>query len=398
MVDASRKQNNTLTIAVSILFFLPLLSGVLSRVFKQSRWFGDYGAVACAGEKWMLGEPIYDLHLSCPGMNNAMYIYHPWVAQLFAYPMEALGRTGLITAYAIVYWLAIAALVWIMIGRNSTAPRSKRAWFAAFMTGSAVYWANIAVILHGFLGVAGVLLRKRPSLLVIAIAVAMLVKPLFATFAAVFLLMRKPLLVRLAYALAAVILGIAPSVWALYENSELVQQWRALVEQVVYYDRPGDGYLGWMSLIGAPISSIGVSIGFFAFAGLVTAAGMILATGLDLNDDDRALLGLSLGVLMIPRLMSQDFWLLGPGLAAMMTVLLGFAPGVGKWVQRGFLACCVVALVGSLADVSDYANKAATLVMALLIVFSAVVVAFRQKLGPITLLKRFWSGEAPAAA
>lgn len=359
------------TFALAALFWLPLLSGVLSRVFKQSNWFGDYGAVACAAEKHLLGQPIYDRQLACPDLFSAIYIYHPAVAEAFSWPLARLGQEGLLLAYLPVYVAAVASLIWIMIGRRQPATRSKRAWFAAFITGSAIYWGNIAVVLHALIGVFAIVLRKRPSLLVLAIALAMVVKPLFAGFAAVFLLMRRGLVARICYAAAAVALGLAPSIWTLWQGGELAEQWRALVGYAVYVETRGDSYLGWLSLIGAPIASMGAVAGFLAFASAMTLAGIVLAEGLELDDEARALLGLSLGVLLIPRIMSQDYWLLGPGFVALAAAVSARAPRAGRLLERALLAICVFALIGNLADLADTTSRLATLSLSLIVLCAA---------------------------
>ena len=388
MPDGNEGKGRIKTLALTALFWLPLLSGVLSRAFKLSKWFGDYGAIACAAEKHLIGEPIYDRALECADVHNVVYVYHPIIAETFAWLLERLGQSGLLMAYAGVFAAAVAALIWIAIGRTGRGPRSKRAWFAAFITGSAIYWGNIAVILHALLGVFALTLRRRPSLLVLAIAVAVVVKPLFAGFAVVFLLMRRRLFARALYALAAVALGAAPSVWTLWQGGELAVQWRALIEYYVYIDRPGEAYLGWMSAIGAPVASLGVSIGYLAFAGAMALAGIVLAEGLELDDEARVLLGLSLGVLLIPRLMAQDYWLLGPGLLALAAAISEKAPGAGRLLERALLSVCVLALVGNLADLADYTSRLATLSLSLIVVCTAAwaLVAGRANLA------RIWGG------
>ena len=86
---------------------------------KASRgWFADYGAIACAAEKNLHGEPFYSVDLACDGMNNSFFIYHPWVADIFAALLAPLGRGGMLIAYAGVYVLSIAVMVWFMIGRG----------------------------------------------------------------------------------------------------------------------------------------------------------------------------------------------------------------------------------------------------------------------------------------
>lgn len=356
LTDTPNKHGPLKTFALGALFWLPLLSGVVDKLFERRKWFGDYNAIACAAEKHLLGEPMYARDLACPDINVVMYIYNPWVAEGFSYVLAALGRDGMFGAYLALYAAALVAFAWLIVGRRSPAPRSKRAWFAAFLTGSAIYWANIGIVLQGLIGFVAITFRKHPLLLILPIAAAMFVKPLFGGFAMVFLLMRRPLLTRLGYALAALALGAAPTLWLLWQGGELVEQWRALMEFAVYEEGQsrGDGYLGWLWALGVDITSTGAKIGFLGFAGLIAAAGVVLAEGLELDDEARVLLGLSLGVLLNPRIMAQDFWLLGPGLLAMTAAVSARGRGAGRLLERALLGLCVLALVGNLADLADY--------------------------------------------
>jgi hypothetical protein len=371
MTHADTKRSTWKTYAICALFWLPLLSGVVSRLVKDSIWLGDYGATACAAEKWLQGGRIFDIDLACPGITLSMYIYHPWIAQTFSVPLRYLGQDNMRIAYAVVFALAVAALLWVMVGRRSTAPRRKRAWFGGFMVGSAIYWGNLAVLPHALIGLSATMLRRWPIFLMLAIAIGMIMKPLFIAFVAVFLLLPKPLLTRIGYAAATAILGGLPSLWFLYQGGALAEQWAALVAQVVYVDRPGDAFLGWVSMFGGDVAARATMIGYVVFAGVITACAMLIAEGLELDVESRAMLGLSLGVLLNPRLMSQDFWMLGPGLLAVIVALSARAPNLGATLERIVLGLCIVALIGNLADLADYLTKIVTLCFTLMLVFVA---------------------------
>lgn len=386
---------------ISCVFWLPMLSGVLSRVFKHSRWFGDYGAIACAAEKLLQGKPIYDMHLACPGMNATVYVYHPFVVEAFAQPLAWLGQTRLLYVYAALFTLAVAGLLWIIIGRTPPGLRSKRSWFAAFITGSAIYWANIGVILHALIAVAAVALRKRPSVLVLMIALAALVKPVFLVFAVVFALQPWPLWRRTSYALAALALGAAPTVWLLVAGGPLAEQWRAMMNNFVFQNtgdgRPGDAFLGWLAFAHAPVAGLAPGLGYLAYAGLMTLAGLVTAEGLKLDADRRALFALSLGVLLMPRLMSQDYWLLGPGLIGVAAAIGERAPGAGKWMERAMLTVCVAALIGNMADLADTTNRITTLALALIVAATAVWTAAHGLAAPGALWRQIWNGRLVSA-
>jgi hypothetical protein len=399
MNDAPKPNAAWKSYAIGFLFWLPLLSGVVSRFKKSSEWFGDYGAIACAAEKVLQGGQIYNRELSCPDVHGVVYVYHPAIAQAFSVPLGLLGHQGMLWAYAALFALSCAALIWLMIGRGEKEARRRSNRFAAFLTGSAIYWGNVAVVFHAMIGVAAVALRKRPSLLVLAIALAALAKPLFVTFAAVFVLAPWPFWRRALYTLAVIALGAGPSAYFFQYGGELAAQWRDLVSYFVYIDRPGAAFLGWLDLIGQPIDTPSAALAYIGFASLLCAAGLILAEGLDLGGETRALLGLSLGVILIPRLMSQDFWLLGPGLAALANAMLERHARAGKAFSIALLSICVFVLLANLADFADLGAPLAVFALALTLIIAAAFVLSQSDFAAI--LGKFWRGapaEAPHAA
>lgn len=398
MTTETPKQNAAWkSYAIGFLFWLPLLSGVVSRFKKSSQWFGDYGAIACAAEKWLQGGQIYDreLGVQCPDIYNVPYVYHPAIAQAFSYPLQMLGDRGMLIAYAVLFALSCVALIWLMAWRGRKEARKRSSRFAAFLTGSAIYWGNIAVIFHALIGVVAVALHKRPSLLVIAIALGALAKPLFLPFAAVFVLAPWPFWRRALYVLATLALGAGPSAYFLQYGGELAAQWRDIVSYFVYVDRPGAAFFGWLSLLGQPIDTPAAAIAYVGFASLMCAAGLILAEGLDVDGEARTLLGLSLGVILIPRLMSQDFWLLGPGLAALAVVLLEKHARAGKAFSIALLSLCVFVLLANLADFADLGVPIAMFALALTLLIAAGFVLTQASLADI--LGKFWRG-APKEA
>ncbi|OYW78505.1 MAG: hypothetical protein B7Z26_09660, partial [Asticcacaulis sp. 32-58-5] len=54
-------------IATIFIFCLPILSGLIGKLGKSKAWFGDYQAIACAGQKVIESQPIYDFQLACEG-------------------------------------------------------------------------------------------------------------------------------------------------------------------------------------------------------------------------------------------------------------------------------------------------------------------------------------------
>jgi hypothetical protein len=259
-------------------------------------------------------------------------------------------------------------------------------------------WGNIAIIVHALIGVIAIALNKRPSLLVLAVAFAAIFKPVFLTFAAIFLVAQLPLWRRLAYGLAAIALGAAPTVYFALTGGEMVEQWRELLAYWVYVGKPGDSYLGWLNMVGVSGESAAATLGYLAFAGVAVLAAIIIAEGLNMPADERAALGVSIGVLTIPRLMSHDMMLLGLGFAATLTAISAASEGAGKWFGRALLAICVVALVGNMADLADWTTRICTFLLAIYLIVAAGWVMASQKLGAAALLRALWSGRTAAAA
>ncbi|HVY85947.1 MAG TPA: hypothetical protein VG943_12480 [Caulobacterales bacterium] len=395
---AAKRKSGWASIALGILFWLPLLSGVLSRVVKHSVWFRDYGAVGCGAEKWLQGRALYDQAQQCADIQALSYIYPPYLAQALAEPLRLLGQQNLMWAYAGVYVLALVALIWIVIRSDRDVAGAKRSWFMGFLTGSSIYWGNVAVVAHALIGASAVALRKHPIALIIALTLAAAVKPVFLIFAVVFVLMPWPLWRRFVYLVVALALGVAPTAYFMATGGALAEDWRRVVVWAVYTDKLGDGFFGWLDLMRLAPATTAASIAYVGYAGLMTLCALLIAEGLKLDLERRVLLGLSLAVLLIPRLMPYDFWLLGPGLLGATAAAGAFAPVPARWIERGYLLAGIVALVGNLADLADVTQRIAMLALALVFVGFAGWVVLKGLAAPRALWTRIWSGAEAAQA
>ena len=221
-------------------------------------------------------------------------------------------------------------------------------------------WGNIAVILHGVVLLAALTFETLPWLFVAAVVVAAWVKPVFLAYLAVVLIADRPVLNRILMAFAGVVAGLAPTLLFSLTGGHLAQEWAAILGHFVYDTTPGYGYFGWLDLIGINGGSAVVQAGYLVFAGLLLTAGLCLAEGLALDGRERLWLGLSLAVLLIPRIMSQDIFLLGPGLVIVarkgadwmaqrtgQDTLVANGPGI-------VLALCCLVLLGGLTGQADY--------------------------------------------
>ncbi|MDC7684315.1 hypothetical protein PQU92_13590 [Asticcacaulis sp. BYS171W] len=380
------------------LFALPLLSGVVGKISKSNAWFGDYRAVACGAQKIIDGGALYDMNLKCEDMDGttAVYVYLPVVAEAFAAVVRVIGQDGLFVLYTGLYVLSLAVLFWgtycVLPGtkEDSTETESvaptlmQKLPFAAFLTGSAIVWGNIAVLGHAAVLASAMTARRFPWLFVAVVALCGVVKPVFLTYLAVVLFLDFSVWKRLGLFIAGAVAGVLPTVLFAAEHSPLSEQWRQTLSYFVYSLTPGESFYGWLSLVGIRADSSIASIGWLVFAGLMTLSGLAIAEGLRLSSRARIWLGLSLGVLMIPRLMSQDVFLIGVGLvyAALHARDLS-APSKPLMVfkDRGLTiltVLCLLCLIGGAAELGDYTTRLATLGLSLY-VLTLGVLTFAQR-------------------
>ncbi|MDI7774225.1 hypothetical protein [Asticcacaulis sp. EMRT-3] len=368
-------QRPALPVSAGWLFALPPVLGLIAKLHHSKLWFGDYQAVACAGQKMLAGAPIYARNLSCSGMHASSFVYLPAVARLAAFLQSLCGEHGFFVIYLLVYLMAAAALT-VMPLRLSPLPGTRgQLPFLSFLSGSAFMWGNIAVILHGAVLLAALSLESLPWLFVAAVVIAAWVKPVFLTYLAVILLAQLTWRRRLIMIAVAIVCGLAPMLIFSLSGGELARQWYTLLSHFVYDQTPGAGWFGWFQMAGLSPSSMTAKAGYLIYAALLSAGGLALAEALKLTRHERLWFGFSLAVLLIPRLMSQDMFLLGPGLI----IIAGRAASAGL-TPRGpaiILGLCVLCLIGGLTTVAGITTPLAVLGFALYLLWASARLALR---------------------
>ena len=368
--------------ALMLLFFVPLVLGVLAKLYRSKYVFSEYQSVACAGLKVLQNAPIYALDLQCYGMRAASFVYIPGVAQVAAFFERFLTEPGFLILYSVFYLAAAAALIYFpFFARKTPGNWRDRLPFAVFLSSSAFMLGNIAVILHGLVLLGALAIEISPLVFIAGVAVAAWVKPTFLTYLIVILLLDMPLLRRIALMAAGVIIGLLPLSHFILTGGELTQQWYALLSHYVYDVTPGVGFFGWTSLIGLDPAHNSVKMAYLIFAGLITFSGLALANALNLNRRDRIWLGLSLAALLIPRIMSEDICLIGPGLlilANRSAQLAGKAHAILKNGRDIILALCIIALAGALTGLADYSEPVALFGLSLYVLWLGQHVTARR--------------------
>ena len=128
---------------------------------------------------------------------------------------------------------------------------------------------------------------------------------------------------------------------------------------------------------------------YLIFAGLITLSGLALAEGLHLNRRERIWLGLSLAALLIPRIMSEDICLIGPGLlilANRSAQLAGKAHAILKNGRDIILALCIIALAGALTGLADYSEPVALFGLSLYVLWLGQHVTARRLRSSVTAI------------
>ena len=357
---------------VLLLFFLPLVLGILAKLYRSKYVFSEYQSVACAGLKVLQNAPIYALDLQCHGMRAASFVYIPGIAQMAAFFERFLTEPGFLVLYLVFYLAAAAALIYVpFFARQTPGTRRDKLPFAVFLSSSAFMLGNIAVILHGIVLLGTLAIEISPWLFIAAVAVAAWVKPTFLTYLIVILLLDMTLVRRIGLMAAGVCVGLLPLGHFILTGGTLTSQWYALLSHYVFNVTPGVGFFGWLSLTGIDPAHIGAKLAYLIFAGLITLSGLAIAEGLHLNRRERIWLGLSLAALLIPRIMSEDICLIGPGLLILADKSAQMANHTQLILRNGrgiVLTLCTVALAGAFSGLADYSEPIALLGLSLYVI------------------------------
>jgi len=358
------------------LFALPPVLGMAAKLSHSRLWFTDYEAVACAGRKALEGQPFYAFDLGCSGMHAASFVYLPAVAHVTAAMESLFGQTGFFLLYLGLYLAATAALILIPLRRAPLSGWRTQIPFLSFLSGSAFMGGNIAVLLHGGILMAALAyLDSMPWLFVAAVVVAAWVKPVFLTYLVLVLIAVMPWRTRITLMTAGAAAGLAPMLLFAFTGGEAAHQWLALLSHFVYEETPGRAWFGWLNMAGIEPASLTAKAGYFIYAGLLAGAGLLLSEALDLTRSERLWFGFSLAVLLIPRLMSEDIYLLGPGMV--LIAARATAQGLTPRGDAVVLGLCCLCLGGGLTTVADITTPLALLGLALYLLWAAGGIGLR---------------------
>ena len=342
-----------------IVFFLPLLSGVLGRWIQGKQIYSglDFESILCGGARAAQGESRYAIHgeFGCEAYDvESSFIYLPWIADLGHAAVTAFGVSSVTMLWALLFAVCAAIAVYIpLLSPMPFASRKARLPFASLITGSVVFWGNIAGLVYALIALSTYFAARRPLLFVSVIVFAGSIKQTWLTGLAVILLLDLPWWKRWTYFLVGVAAGLAPTLWFVFAGSPAeVSAWAEVTRYTTMVQTPGQGLLGWAQLLGLPPNSDWIIPLWLAFAATLVMAGLGYVEHYQPSGMARVWLGLLIASLIIPRIVSYDFFLIAPGMA----ILLGTATREGKNLfAKAVYGACLLTLMIGIAESADHA-------------------------------------------
>ena len=314
---------------ITALFLLPFAFAALHQLLWPKPWFTDFYAAACAGDALLHQMPIYPPKPACPAFGTA-FVYTPIVAEISAWFQRLLGFQGETTLYAAVY---VGALLGVLVLLFRVPGLRARAPFLAGWTVSGVRPGNLSVLLHAGILFTAWRFAAQPLLLLPPIALACVLKPTFAVYAALFLFTTGPWWRRLATAAAALLPAAFYFIYFRASDPNLFTAFTVVTRLWGFRLAHGHGFLNLIAFAGLT--------NFYAIYSLYAVyAAALLLCGLKLAQTtacptQRLILGIATCILLYPRLMPYEQLTLplGMGLLAQntskttqhLTLLLGLA-------------------------------------------------------------------------
>ncbi len=382
-------------IALILLCFLPVLGSVIGRLVNGRYWLGDYYALACGAEQFRQGLSPYGIELACPGMKVAANVYAPQLGQAFASLIGLFGLPALEIAYTILLGLAYGLTLWMVVIRPVGGVEidwRTRILMGTFLTGSAVSSGNLAILLHLMLASLTLTVPRHRWPLMLGIAVAVLIKPVFLTYAVVLGLRPGPLLGRIRDVLLAVGLGGLALFWQWQSAGVWTAAWQASLDAVVFAEQPGISLFAWLKTVGVvPMSSL--SLGLYAlYAVVVGVLLLVLNESLphSLPETGRNTLRMALALLapalLNPRLMDYDLLWLGLPVAVLILGLRRLATPAARSLVTALVALCAAVWLLNMADIDGISAVPIGTFGLMLIVCAAAVICYRHNPAPVRAL------------
>ena len=355
-------------------FLLPFIVGTIDRLLHPNHWFRDFEAVSCGGQALNAHQPLYVWVSSCPDSEPTTYVYTPLGAEIFAFVQRDIGVTAEIALYGGIFWFFVQVVFRDLVRQDRDT--SLRAPFLAGVPGNALWSGNFSIAIHGMFYVCRRLLAKHPALAAPLITATIIFKPTFVVYLALFLFLRHSLIKRI-----ALIAGCGTTVvlyfigFYLWNHAGFVS-WQALMHYYGLVNDRGNGFLALPDIVlWKAVPDIGSA--YAVFAVLILGAGLVTLAYSTHTDEERILLGISVCLLLYPRLMGYDMFTLPFGLTVIASSFERIGPVSPVHLRRSITTVCVFCMILSLVG-SRIGEKAMFIFSCLLLVFVAASVVYAE--------------------
>ncbi len=340
-----------------LLCLFPVLAGAFVRLTHHGWVLMDIDAVLCAAQASGQGLSPYTAH-ACPGLAPAAYVYAPQFAAVLAPLVKTLGPMTVRFIYVVGLLVpAAACLIWFALVRKSGLSTAYR-WLAfSALTPMAFCCGNVGLVMHaGILAgvVASRLWSRRRWPFVVTVVLCAAVKPTFLAYLIVLLFEDRAWRLRLRDFAVAATAGAA-MVGAVFASAGVYRDtWRTALHAVALHDQPGLGWLALTAWLGIPAGSIPMLIVTVLFMAAMLGAGLAIARWGDLDSEARWLLGFGIAPLLTPRLMDYDMLLIVPFAALLMRVSQKAGPRFQRLSGWLFTTVLLVGIAANMLEVKAW--------------------------------------------
>lgn len=298
------------------LFLLPLFNGFFHQIFHGNNQFPDAGAIICAGHSMLDHVSPYFPGNTCSAISHSPFVYPPLAAWGGALIQFSIGETGATMVYGFVY-----IIVFIFIMRRllkDDVYLSLRMLFLIIFSSRALLSGNISLVFHGIIFYLSLLEGAYSFLLWPAVVGFSAIKPTFIVYVVLFLFQKKPFRTcafMTASAAFAVFMMMTLNYLAFHEY---FLEWLSVLYTVHSGSFiPGHSIMAILNMVGVHSSKSQILI-FVPFAAALVFAGLVIKKYSNLTEIESVMIGISICLLLSPRLLDYDEYTLPFGLAILL--------------------------------------------------------------------------------
>ena len=300
-------------------FLLPFLFGVLKQLVKAAPWFTDFQAIACAGNALNHGRSIYSGIWDCPNFWPQAYVYTPIGARFFALMQRNFGITSEVFLYGAIYCVLLG-LVLRRLWRDD-GNLALRAPFLIGVSASGLLSGNISIVFHAGIFLLATSFATTPVVLLPLVVLAGAFKPTLAVYGGLFLFTGRPWKERLLLsAVSLTLIGAYLAAFAYFDSGEFAE-WIDVVRLRGLAIERGHSVFG-LPLIDQLNDNSVLGLVYLIFIGLLGSASLLVAQTWLRDPVTRISFGVSVCVLLCPRVMDYDQYTLPIGIAGMLAACL----------------------------------------------------------------------------